>query len=164
MEFFFGRRLICCCSRAKLYLTICDPMNCSTPGSSVFHYILEFAQIHINLIGGAIQLSYHLPPPSPFAFNLSQHQGIFQWVDSSHQVAKVLVLQLQHLSFQWTFKVDFLQDWLVWSPCCPVDSQESSLAPYFKSINSSLLSLLYGPALTSIHDYWKHLSFWLDGP
>ena len=62
-------------------------------------------------------------------------------------------------SFQWIFRVDFLQDWLVWSPCCPSDSQESSPAPQFKSINSSALSFLYGPTLTSVHDYWKNHSF-----
>ena len=84
------------------------------------------------------------------------HQGLFQWVSCSHQVAKVL--ELQHQIFQWIFRVDFLWDWLVWS-CCPRDSQESSPAPQFKSINSLVLSLLYGPALTSVHDYWKNHSF-----
>ena len=74
---------------------------------------------------------------SPPAFNLSQHQDLSCWVGSSHQMAKVLELQLQHQSFQWIFRVDFLQDWLVWSPCCPRDSQESSPAPQFESINSS---------------------------
>ena len=79
-----------------------------------------------------------------YAFDLSQHQGLFQWVGSSHQVAKVLELQLQHQFFQWVFRVDFLKDWLVWSPCCPRDSQESSPAPQFKSISSLALCLLYG--------------------
>ena len=82
-------------------------------------------------------------------FNLSQHQGLFQWVSSLHQVAKVLELQLQHQSFQCIFRTDFLYDGLVWSLCSPRDSEESSLAPQFKSINSSPLSFLYGPALTS---------------
>ena len=63
----------------------------------------------------------------PFCFNLSQHQGLFQWVCSSDQRAQyVLELQLQHQSFQWIVRVDFLQDWLVWSPCSPRDSQEPS--------------------------------------
>ena len=93
--------------------------------------------------------------PSLPAFNLSKHQGFFQWVCSSHQVAKVLESQLQHQSFQWTFRADFLLDWLVGSPCSPRDSQESSLIPQFKSINSSALSFLYSPTLISIHDYWK---------
>ena len=76
-----------------------------------------------------------------------------------YQVAKVLELHLQHQSFQWIFKDDFLQEWLVWSPCCARDSQESSPAPQLERINSSLLSLLYGPTLTSIHDYWETHSF-----
>ena len=82
---------------------------------------------------------------------LSQHQALFQWVSSSHQVAKVL--ELQHQSFQWIFRADFLEDWLVWSPCSPRDSQESSPAPQFKSISSLVLSPLYGPTLTFVCDY-----------
>ena len=76
-----------------------------------------------------------------------------------HQVAKVLEFQLQHLSFQWIFRIDFLEDWLVRSPCSPGDSQESSPRPQFEDINSSVLSLLHGPTLTSIHDYWKNHIF-----
>ena len=142
-------------------------MHCSMPGFPVLHYLLKFAQTHINWIGDAIQPSHPLSPPSSSAINLSQPQGLCQWVSSSQQVAKVLELQLQHQSFQWIFRVDFLCDWLVWSPCSPRDSQESSPAQ-FKSINSSALSLLYGPPLTSIHDYWKNHSFvgpcWQSGP
>ena len=67
--------------------------------------------------------------------------------------------QLQHHSFQWVFRTDFLWDWLVWSPCSPRDSHESSPTPQFKSINSLELSFLYGPTLTSIHVYWKNYSF-----
>ena len=119
-------------------------MNCSMPGFPVLHYLLEFAQTHISWIGDTIQPSHPLSPPSPSAINLSQHQGLFQWVSSSQQVAKVLELQLQHQSFQWIFRVDFLCDWLVWSPCSPRDSQESSPAPQFETINSSALSLLCG--------------------
>ena len=94
-----------------------------------------------------------------FAFNLAQHQSLFWWVSSLHQVAKVLKLQLQHQSFQWIFRTDFLKDWLVWSSCSPRDSQESSPAPQLRSISSSTLSFLYGPALTSLHDYWINYSF-----
>ena len=79
----------------------------------------------------------------------NQHQDLFQWVGFSHQLAKVLELQLQHQSFQWIFRVDFLQDWLIWSPCCPWDSQESSPSLQFESVNSSVLSFLYGLTLTS---------------
>ena len=88
------------------------------------------------------------------AFILSQHQSLFQGVSSSHQVAKVLKFQLQHQSFQWIFRTDFLENWLVGSPGSTRDSQESSLAPQFKSISSLILSFLYSPILTSIHDYW----------
>ena len=77
--------------------------------------------------------------PSPPAFTLSQHQGLFQWVSSLHQVAKGLEFQFQHQSFQWIIRTDFLQDGLVWSPCSPRDSQESSPTPQFRSINSSTL-------------------------
>ena len=80
---------------AQLCLTLCDPIDCSTPGLPVLHYLLEFAQTHVHCIGDAIQLSHPLWSPSPHSFNLSQHQGIFQWVSTlSHQVAKILELQL----------------------------------------------------------------------
>ena len=133
-------------------------MDCSAPGLPVPHYLLEFDQVYFHWLSGAIQQS-HLLLPSSFAFNLSQHQGRFQWVGCLHHVAKVLELQLQHQSFQWIFRVDFLYDWLVWSPCSARDSQESSLASQFKSIKSLVLSLLYGPTLTLVHDYWKDHSF-----
>ena len=110
----------------------------------------------------SVMPSNHLHPllsPSPPAFNLSKHQGLFQWVSSMHQVAKVLEFQLQHQSFQWTLRTDLLEDGLVGSPCCPGDSQKSSSTLQFKSINSSVLGFLYSPTLTSIHDYWKNHSF-----
>ena len=81
------------------------------------------------------------------------------WVGSLCQLAKVLELQLQHQSLQWIFRTDFLWDWLVWSPCCPRDSQEVSPAPGFESIISLAPSLLYGPTLISVRDYWKNHSF-----
>ena len=136
--------------------TLGDPM---TPGLRVHHQLLKLAQSRVHKISDAIQPSHPLSSPSPPAFNLSQHQGLFQWVSSLHQVAKVLEFHLQHQSFQWIFRTDFLQDGLVGSPCSPRDSQGSSPAPQFESINSSVLSLLYGPALTFIHNYWKNHSF-----
>ena len=81
--------------------------------------------------------------------------GSFQWVSSSNQVAKVLEFQPYPQSFQWTPRADLLQNGLVGSPCSPKDSQESSPTPQLKSINSSALSFLHSPTLTSIHDYWK---------
>ena len=138
--------------------TLCDPMNRSRPGLPVHHQLPEFAQTYVHRVGDAIQPSHPLLSPSPPALNLSQHQGLFQWVSSSHQVAKVLEFQLQHQSFQWIFRTDFLWDGLVGSPCSPRDSQESSPTPQFKSISSSVLSLPYSPTLTSIHDHWKNHS------
>ena len=96
--------------------------------------------------------------PFPPALKLSQRQSLFQWVSSSHEVAKILEFQLQHQSFQWTPRTDLLWDGLVGSPCSPRDSQESSPIAQSKSINSSVLSFLYSPTLTSIHDHLKNHS------
>ena len=85
-----------------------DPMHCSTPGFPIHHQLPELAQTHIHRVGDAIQPSHSLSSPSPPAFSLSEHQGLFKWVSSSHQVAKVLELLLQHQSFQWIFRTDFL--------------------------------------------------------
>ena len=87
---------------------LCDPMDCSTPGFPVHHQLPKFTQTHVHRVGDAIQPSHPLSSPSPPAFNLSQHQGLFQWVNSSHEVAKVLEFQLQHQSFQWIFRTDLL--------------------------------------------------------
>ena len=133
-------------------------MNHSMPGLSVHHQLLESTQTHVHWVSDAIQPSHPLLSPSPPALNLSQHQSLFTWVSSSHQVAKVLEFQLQHQSFQWTPRADLLQNGLVGSPCSPRDSQESSPTPQFKSINSLALSLLHSSTLTSIHDHWKNHS------
>ena len=116
----------CCCSVAKSCLTLYNPMDCSMPGFPVLHSLLEFAQTHVHWVSDAMQPSDPLLSPSSPTFNLSQHQGLFKWVSSSHQVAKVLAFQLQHQSFQWTPRTDLLQDGLVGSPCSPRGSQESS--------------------------------------
>ena len=90
-----------------------DPTECSTPGLSVHLQLPEFTQTYVHWVCDAIQPSHPLSSPSPPAFNLSQHQGLFQWVSSSHQVAKVLEFQLQHQSFQWIFGlISFTMDWL----------------------------------------------------
>ena len=81
--------LFCCCSITKSCLTLCNPMDCSTPSFPVLHYLLEFAQIHVHWVSDAIQSSHPPLLPSPCALNLSQHQGLFQWVSSSNQVAEV---------------------------------------------------------------------------
>ena len=133
-------------------------MNRSTPGLPIHHQLLEFTQTHVHRVGDAIQPSHPLSSPSPPAPNPSQHQGLFQWVNSSHEVAKVLEFQLQHQSFQWTPRTHLLEDGLVGFPCIPRDSQESSPTPHLKSINFSALNLLHNPTLTSIHDHWKNHS------
>ena len=146
-------------SVSQLCLTLCDPIDWSMLGFPVHHQLLEPTQIHVHRVGDAIQPSRPLLSPSPPAFNLSQPQGLFQRVNSSHEVVKVFEFQLQHQSFQWIFRTHFLYDSHVGSPCSPRDSQESSLTPQFKNINSLALSFLYSPILTSIHDYWKNRSF-----
>ena len=122
--------LDCCCSIAISCLTLCDPMDCSMPGSLALQHLLQFTQIHIlHLVIDAIQPSHPLSSPSP-APNLAQHQGLFQWVSSPHQVAKLLELQLQYQSFQWIFTVDFFSDLLVWSP----GRQSKGLSTVFSGI------------------------------
>ena len=120
------------------------PMDCSTAGFPVHHQLPELAQTQFHWVSDAIQPTHPLSSPSPPTFNPSQHQGLFKWVSTSYQVAKVLEFRVQHQSFQWILRTDFLQDWLVGSPCSPRDSQESSPTPQFKSINSSVPSFLYG--------------------
>ena len=99
-------------SVAQLCPTLCDPMKRSTPGLPVHHKLPELTHTHVHWVGDAIQPSHPLSPPSPPALNLSQHQGLFQWVSSSHQVAKLLEFQLQHQSYQLTPKTYLRMDWL----------------------------------------------------
>ena len=94
-------------SVVQLCPTFCDPKDCCMPGLRVYHQLPELTQTHVHWVGDAIQPSHPLLSPSPPAFNLSQHQGL-QWVSSSHQVARILEFQLQHQSFQWIFRTDFL--------------------------------------------------------
>jgi len=95
-------------SVSQCCLTLCNPMDCSTLGLPVHNQLLEFTQTHVHWVSDAIQPSHTLSSPSPPAPNPSQHQGLFQWVNSSHQVAKVLEFQLQHQSLQWTPRTDLL--------------------------------------------------------
>ena len=138
--------------------SLCDPMNRSMPGLPVHHQLPEFTETHVHRVNDAIQPSHPLASPSPPAPNPSQHQSLFKWVNSSHEVAKVLEFRLQHRSFKKNPGADLLQNGQVGSPCSPRDSQESSPTPQFKSINSSALSFLHSRTLTSIHDYRKHHS------
>ena len=100
-------------SSAQSCLTLCDPMNRSMPGFPVHHQLPEFTQTHIHRVSDAIQPSHPLSSPSPLAPNPSQHQSLFQWVNSLNEVAKVLEFQLQHHSFQRTSRlISFRMDWL----------------------------------------------------
>ena len=132
-------------------------MDSSMPGFPVHHQLPELTQTHVHWVGVAIQPSHPLSSPSPPAFNLSQHQSfqMSQFFASGGQSvgistsASVLPMNIQ----DW-----FPLGWTCGSPCCPRDSQESSPAPQFRSISSSVLSFLYSPTLTSIHDYWKTIA------
>ena len=117
------------------------------------HQLPESTQTHIHPVSDAIQPSHPPSSPSPPAPNPSQHQSLFKWVNSSHEVARVLEIQLQHHYFQINPSAALLQNGLIGSPCSPKDSQESSPTPQFKSINSSAFSPLHIPTLTSIHEH-----------
>ena len=149
------RKHMGCCLVAPSCLTLCDPMDCSTPGFSVLHHLPELAQTHVHWVGDAIQPSCPGSSPSPASTFPSIR------VFSSESALRIRWRKYWIFSFSispsnWIFRIDFL---LVWSPCSPEDSQESSPTPQFKSINSSVLSFLYSPALISIHEYWKNHSF-----
>ena len=141
-------------------LTLCTPETAAGQASlSITNSRSLLKLMSIESVMPSDHLIHPLSSPSPPALNLPQHQGLFQRVSFSHQVAKVLEFQLQHQSFQLIFRIDFLLGWTGWSACSPRGSQESFPTPQFKSINYSALSFLYSPALTSIHDYWKNHSF-----
>ena len=147
----------CCCSVSKSCPTLCNPtpaacqspLSFISPGVSSNSCLLS-QWCHPTISSSVVAFSSCLQSfPASRSFQMSQ------FFTSG---AKVLELHLQHESFQWKFRVDFLQDWLIWSPCAR-NSRESSPTPQFKRINSWVLSLLYGPPLTSLHDYWKKRSF-----
>ena len=150
----------CCCSVIKSCTTLCSPMDCSTPGLPVPHYLPEFAQAHVHWIGDAIQPSHTLPPFSPFAFNFSQPQGLIsnesavhiRWPSSSGALASASVLPI---NIQSWFPLGLTSLIFLLSK----GHSRVFLNIQFKSINPSVLSLSYGPTLTSIRDYWKNHSF-----
>ena len=118
--------------------THCDPRDCSTPGLLVRHQLPESTQTHIHRVSDAIQPSHPLSPPSPPAFNLSQYQGLFQWVSASYQGAKILEFQLQYQSFQWIVRTDFL--WMDWLDLFAVQGTLKSLLQHHGSKASILQS------------------------
>ena len=117
------------------HVWLCNPMDCSTPGFPVHHQFPEFTQTHVHWVSDAFQPCHPLSP-SPSTFNLSQHQGLFQWVSSSHQVAKVLEFRLQHQSLQWTPRTDFL--WMDWLDLLAVQGTLKSLLQHHSSKASIL--------------------------
>ena len=151
-----------CCSVTQFCLTLWDLMDCNMPSFSVLHHfqsLLKFMSIESAVPSNQLILCYplfllHSILPSIWCFS-NESALCIRWPEYCRRWQ----LQLQHQSFQRLSKTDFLYDWLVWSLCSPRDSQESPPAPLFKNISSSVLSLLTGPPLTSVHDYWKNQSF-----
>ena len=140
-------------------LSACNPMDCNTSGFPVLHYLPELAQTHAHWFSDAIQPSHPLSSPSPPIFNLSQYQGLFQWLSffalGSQSIGASVSASVLPMSFQ---------DWLPLGltgliSCCPRDSQGSSPAPQFKGFNSLVLSHFYCLAFISVHDQWKNHSF-----
>ena len=148
-------------------------MNCSTPGFPVPHYLPEFTQVYVHWVSDAIQPSYPLSPSSP-ALNLSQHHlshpthhwYLLSLISGSFPMSWLCIRWPKYWSFSFSISpssehlglISFGFE-LVWFICYPWESQESSPAPQFKSINYSAFNLLYGPTLTSMNDYWKNHSF-----
>ena len=143
-----------CCSVSQSCLTLCNTMDCSMRGFPVHHQLLGFTLIHVHSVGDAIQPPHPLSSLYPPTFTLSQHQGLFQWVGSSHQVAKVLEFQLQYQVLPMN-----IQDWFPLRLTGWISVQSNGLSRVFynthsKNINSSVLSFLNGPAFTAIYDFW----------
>ena len=144
--------IICCYQVNKSCLTLWDSMDCSTSSIPVLQYYLELAQTHVCWAGNAIQSSHPLSPSSPSAFNLSQRSF------RSFSNESAFCIRLPSVSASVLPKS--IQGWfplglIGWSPCFPRNSQESSSSSQFKNVNSLVLSLLYGPTVTSVHDCWK---------
>ena len=143
-------------SVAQSCLTLCNFMDHSTPGLLIHHQLPELAQTYVHWVGDAIQPSQPLSSPSPPFFNLSQHQGLFQWVSSLNPVAKCSYSISP--SNEHSGLISFRMEWF---DLLAVQGTLKSLLPIpqFKSINSLALSFLYDPTLTSIRDYWKSHRF-----
>ena len=137
-------------------------MNHSTPGLPVHYQHPEFTQTHAHRVSDAIQPSHSLLSPSPSAPNPSQYQGLFQWVNSSHEVAKVLEFQLQHQSFQWTPRIDLLQDGLVGFPCSPRDSHYSPKLSFWCVLSIYGLPWWLSDNLLVMPETWVQFLGWED--
>ena len=142
----------CSLSCVQLFVTTWNAAFQTSLSFTIFLSLLKLMSIE------SVILSNHLLFHRPLLFlpSIFPNIRVFSSELALHSWSE---LQFQHQSSQWIFRVDFLQDWLVWFPCCPRDSQKSSPAPQFESINSLALRLLYGSTLTSVHNYWKINNF-----
>ena len=139
-----NQNFVSCCSFANSCLNLHDSVDCSTAGFPVLPYLSEFAQTHVHWVDDAIQPSYPLLPPSPPVLSLSQCQGLFQWVGSSHQVTKVLELQLQHSS-EYSGLISFRIDWFD-----------------FLTIQGTLESLLQHHRFETVNFFGAQPTLWSD--
>ena len=145
-------------------LTLCDSIDFSTPGFPIHHQLPKLTQTHVHRVSDGIQLSHPLSSPSPSAFDLSQHQGLFQRDSSSYQVAKVLELQLQYQSFQWIFRTDLHLGWTGW-----ISLQSKGLSRVFSNTTVQKHQF-FGAQLSSqsnsqIHTWLLEKPWlWLAGP
>ena len=131
-------------------LTLCNPMDRSTPGLPVHHLLPEFTQTHVHWIGDAIQPSHPLSSPSPPALNLFQHQGLFKWVSSSHQVAKEIGASASASVLPMNIQDCFPLGWTGW-----ISLQSKELSRVFSNTTVQKHQFfLHSPTLTSIHHYW----------
>ena len=150
----------CCCSVAMLCPILCEPRNCSMSAFLVLHYLPEFTQSHVHRVSDAIQPSHPLSSPLSSCLQSFPASG-------SSPMSRLFTLGGQSIGASASVLPMNIQGWfpscttglIIWSPCCPRNSQEYSTTPEFESIKSSALSLIYGLTLTSIHDYWKNHSF-----
>ena len=145
------------CSVSKSCSTLCDPVNCSTPGFPVLHYLPQFIHTHVHWISDAIQPSHPLLPPSLPALNLSQH-SIFS------KESALPIRWSKYCSFSFSISPSSEYSGLIsfridWFDLAIQGTLKNLLQPTIESIDSLAFSLLYGPALTSVHDYWKNHSF-----
>ena len=146
------KALFCCCWVAQSCSTLCDPVDCITPAFLVLHHLPKLVQTHVHWVGDAIQPSHALPSPSPPVLNLSQYQGLFKWVSSLHHVAKVLDLQLQHLSFQWILGVDSFR--ISWFDLLAVQGTLKNLLQH----HSSKTSILWLSAFFMVQHSHPHMT------
>ena len=138
--------------------TLCEPMDCSMPGFLVYHQLPEFSQTHVHRVGDAIQPSHPLSSPSPPAFNLSQHQGLFQWVSPSHQVAKVLGFQLHHPVLQVKIQGWFPLGWTGLISLLSKVSHNTSINMF----SQGLLGSMHFLTDSKKEFVWAHVQCWYN--